>query len=200
MTPKKLKPEDISNNANLRTSIQIGDNKMNKEDYKSVYVSNYENKNLMNGNYYINNSDKKIFDNIKTFNRKSHIEFLQGQGDYNTTMNEDYKYNPSQAKGAYNPLNVEARNNLRKTHYQLGVNNEMEKETSNRRDYIAYEPLKMERITSGKRNIESMGKNLEGNSFDANTIYQSDYTKKPLPKEDENIDLYLYNKYIKANQ
>ena len=110
MTPKKLKPEDISNNANLRTSIQIGDNKMNKEDYKSVYVSNYENKNLMNGNYYINNSDKKIFDNIKTFNRKSHIEFLQGQGDYNTTMNEDYKYNPSQAKGAYNPLNVEARN------------------------------------------------------------------------------------------
>ena len=200
MTPKKLKPEDISNNANLRTSIQIGDNKMNKEDYKSVYVSNYENKNLMNGNYYINNSDKKIFDNIKTFNRKSHIEFLQGQGDYNTTMNEDYKYNPSQAKGAYNPLNVEARNNLRKTHYQLGVNNEMEKETSNRRDYIAYEPLKMERITSGKRNIESMGKNLEGNIFDANTIYQSDYTKKPLPKEDENIDLYLYNKYIKANQ
>ena len=36
--------------------------------------------------------------------------------------------------------------------------------------------------------------------FDANTIYQTDYTKKPMPKEDENIDLYLYNKYVKANQ
>ena len=200
MTPKKLNPEDISNNANLRTSIQIGDDKMNKEDYKTVYNVNYENKSLMDSNYYINNSEKKILDNIKTFNRKSHIEFLQGQGDYNTTMNEDYKYNPSQAKDAYNPLNVEARNNLRKTHYQLGDNNNMEKETSNRRDYIAYEPLKMERITSGKRNIESMSKNLNGDIFDANSIYQTDFTKKPLPKEDGNIDLYLYNKYIKANQ
>ena len=141
MTPKKLSPEDISNNA-----------------------------------------------------------LLQGKGDYNTTMNEYYKYNPNDAKSAYNPLNVEARNNLRRNHYELGINNEMEKETSNRRDYVAYAPLKMERITSGKRNYESMGKDPNGNVFDANTIYQTDYTKKPMPKEDENIDLYLYNKYTKANQ
>ena len=45
-----------------------------------------------------------------------------------------------------------------------------------------------------------MGKDPNGNVFDANTIYQTDYTKKPMPKEDENIDLYLYNKYTKANQ
>ena len=200
MTPKKLSPEDISNNANLRTSIQIGGDKMNKEDYQSAYETNFGNKNLMDGNYYINNSDKKIFDNIKKFNKNSHIELLQGKGDYNTTMNEYYKYNPNDAKSAYNPLNVEARNNLRRNHYELGINNEMEKETSNRRDYVAYAPLKMERITSGKRNYESMGKDPNGNVFDANTIYQTDYTKKPMPKEDENIDLYLYNKYTKANQ
>ena len=66
--------------------------------------------------------------------------------------------------------------------------------------YIPYAPMKMERITSGKRNYESMGKDPNGNVFDANTIYQTDYTKKPMPKEDENIDLYLYNKYTKANQ
>ena len=200
MTPKKLSPEDTSNNANLRTSIQIGGDKMDKEDYQSVYDSNFGNKNLMDGNYYINNSDKKIFDNIKRFNKNSHFELLQGKGDYNTTMNDDYRYNPNDAKSAYSPLNVEARNNLRRTHYQLGVNNEMEKVTSNRRDYIPYPPLKMERITSGKRNYESMGKDPNGNVFDANTIYQTDYTKKPMPKEDENIDLYLYNKYTKANQ
>ena len=64
MTPKKLSPEDTSNNANLRTSIQIGGDKMDKEDYQSVYDSNFGNKNLMDGNYYINNNDKKIFDNI----------------------------------------------------------------------------------------------------------------------------------------
>ena len=200
MTPKKLSSEDTSNNANLRTSIQIGGDKMDKEDYQSVYDSNFGNKNLMDGNYYINNSDKKIFDNIKRFNKNSHFELLQGKGDYNTTMNDDYRYNPNDAKSAYSPLNVEARNNLRRTHYQLGVNNEMEKVTSNRRDYIPYPPLKMERITSGKRNYESMGKDPNGNVFDANTIYQTDYTKKPMPKEDENIDLYLYNKYTKANQ
>ena len=200
MTPKKLSPEDISNNANLRTSIQIGGDKMNKEDYQSVYDSNFGNKNLMDGNYYINNSDKKIFDNIKKFNKNSHIELLKGQGDYNTTMNEYYKYNPNDAKSAFNHLNEQARSNLRASHYQLGINNEMEKETSNRRDYIAYAPLKMDRITSGKRNYESMGKNPNSDVFDANTIYQTDYTKKPMPKEDENIDLYLYNKYVKANQ
>ena len=200
MTPKQLSPEDISNNANLHTSIQIGGDKLDKEDYKSVYDANFGNKNLMDGNYYINNSDKKIFDNIKKFNKNSHLELLQGKGDYNTTMNEDYKYNPNDAKSAYNPLNVEIRNNLRTSHYQLGVNNEMEKVTSNRRDYIPYAPMKMERITSGKRNYESMGKDPNGNVFDANTIYQTDYTKKPMPKEDENIDLYLYNKYTKANQ
>ena len=134
MTPKQLSPEDISNNANLHTSIQIGGDKLDKEDYKSVYDANFGNKNLMDGNYYINNSDKKILDNIKKFNKNSHLELLQGKGDYNTTMNEDYKYNPNDAKSAYNPLNVEARNNLRTSHYQLGVNNEMEKVTSNRRD------------------------------------------------------------------
>ena len=199
MTPKKLKAEDISNNANLHTSIQLGEDKINKEDYKSVYDANFGNKNLMDGNYYINNSDKKLFDNIKKFNKNSHIELLQGRGDYNTTMNEDYKYNIKEAKSAFNPLNQEARTNLRGTHYQLGLNNEMEKETSNRRDYVAYAPLKMERITSGKRNYESMVKD-NNDVFDANTIYQTDYTKKPMPKEDENIDLYLYNKYTKANQ
>ena len=200
MTPKKLSPEDMSNNANLHTSIQIGGDKLNKEDYQSVYGTNFANKNLMDGNYYVNNNDKKIFDNIKKFNKNSHLELLQGKGDYNTTMNEYYKYNPTEAKSSFRPLNIEARNNLRGTHYQLGDNNEMEKETSNRRDYIAYAPLKMERITSGKRNYESMGKDPNGNVFDANTIYQTDYTKKPMPKEDENIDLYLYNKYTKANQ
>ena len=50
MTPKKLNKEDISNNANLHTSIQIGGDKLNKEDYQSVYDSNYGNKNLMDGN------------------------------------------------------------------------------------------------------------------------------------------------------
>ena len=200
MTPKKLTKEDISNNANKHTSIKIGDDKMNKEDYKSVYDSNYGNKNLMDGNYYINNSDKKIFDNIKNFNKNSHIELLKGQGDYNTTTNLYYKYNPNEAKNAFNPLNEQAKINLRGSHYQLGINNEMEKETSNRRDYVKYPPLKMDRITSGKRNYESMGRNPNSDVFDANTIYQTDYTKKPMPKEDENIDFYLYNKYTKANQ
>ena len=36
--------------------------------------------------------------------------------------------------------------------------------------------------------------------FEGATIYQTDYTKKPLPREDNDIDMYLFNKYDKANQ
>ena len=75
----------------------------------------------------------------------------------------------------------------------------MEKETSNRRDYRAYPLNNIERITSGKRNLESMNMG-NGNVFDAATIYQTDYTKKPLPREDNEIDMYLFNKYAKDNQ
>ena len=200
MTPKKLLPQDLSNNANLKTSIQIGDKKMSPEDYQSVYNNNYGNKNLMDGNYYINNNDKNIADNIKNFNKKSQIEILKGkEGEFNTTMNEYYKYNPNDAKNAFNPIDLKARLNLRGTHYQLGDNNEMEKETSNRRDYRAYPLNNIERITSGKRNLESMNMGND-NVFDAATIYQTDYTKKPLPREDNEIDMYLFNKYAKDNQ
>ena len=137
-------------------------------------------------------------DNIRKFNKNSHLEIGKGQGDYNTTMNDYYKYNPNDAKSAYNPMDPQARINLRGTHYQLGDNNEMEKETSNRRDYRAFPLSDMERITSGKRNLESMKRN--GGKFDGNTTYLTDYTKKPLPREDEEIDIYLFNKYTKGNQ
>ena len=200
MTPKKPLPQDLSNNANLRTSIQIGNDKLYQGDYQSNYNDNYGNKQLLDGNYYINNNDKQMANNIKKFNKNSHLELGKGQGDYNTTMNVDYKYNPNDAKSAYNPMDPQARINLRGTHYQLGDSNEMEKETSNRRDYRAFPIPDMERITSGKRNLESMDRGNLSDVFDAATIYQTDYTKKPLPREDNDIDIYLYNKYTKGNQ
>ena len=200
MTPKKQVPNDLSNNANLRNNIQIGSDKMNKEDYQSVYTDNYGNKNLMDGNYYINSNDKQLANNIKDFNKNSHLEIGKGQGDFNTTMNRDYRYNPNDAKNAYNPMDPQLRINLRGTHYQLGDSNEMEKETSNRRDYRSFPLPNMERITSGRRNLESMNMGNNNSIFDAATIYQTDYTKKPFPKEDEGIDLYLFNKYTKENE
>ena len=123
---------------------------------------------------------------------------MKGKGDYDTTMGQYYKYNLSDAKGAYHHMDKKTRTYLRETHYQLGDSNEMEKETSNRRDYRAFPLSDMERITSGKRNLESMKRN--GGKFDGNTTYLTDYTKKPLPREDEEIDIYLFNKYTKGNQ
>ena len=199
MTPKKNENGNMGDNINLKTHIQIGSDKLGKEDYQSVYDQNYGNKNLLNGQYYINNNDKGIADNIRKFNKNSHFELMKGKGDYDTTMGHYYKYNLSDAKGAYHHMDKKTRTYLRETHYQLGDSNEMEKETSNRRDYRAY-PMNnnMERISSGKRNMESM--KYDQHAFDANTIYQTDYTKKPLPKEDDDIDLYLFNKYVKSNQ
>ena len=199
MTPKKPLTHDISNNANLHTSIQIGNDKMNQQDYQSVYTDNYGNKNLFRGNYYINNSDKNLVNNIKNFNKNSKIEMFKGRGDYKTTMNDCYRYNPNDAKKAFNPLDLKKKLNLRGSQYQLGENNEIEKETSNRRDYRAYPIRSIERIDSSKRNMESMDMG-NNNIFDAATIYQTDYTKKPFPKEDNDIDLYLDNKYNKGNQ
>ena len=43
-----------------------------------------------------------------------------------------------------------------------------------------------------------MGKN--NIAFDGKTIYMTDYIKKPFPREDEGLDLYLFNKYTKANE
>ena len=199
MTPKKILPQDLSNNANLKNNIQIGDKKMSQEDYQSVYTDNYGNKNLFRGNYYINNSDKNLVNNIKNFNKNSKIEMFKGRGDYKTTMNDCYRYNPNDAKKAFNPLDLKKKLNLRGSQYQLGENNEIEKETSNRRDYRAYPIRSIERIDSSKRNMESMDMG-NNNIFDAATIYQTDYTKKPFPKEDNDIDLYLDNKYNKGNQ
>ena len=121
------------------------------------------------------------------------------QGEEKWRLNEDYRYNPNDAKNAFNPLNQEARLNLRGTHYQLGDSNEMEKDTTNRRDYIAYPPHNIE-IASGRRNYESKIMQNANGKFDGKTIYTTDYTKKPFPREDENLELYLFNKYTKGNQ
>ena len=200
MTPKKGIPTDLSNNENLKNHIQIGDNKMNKEDYRSIYESNFGNKNLMDGNYYVNSNDKQLADNIKNFNKNSHLEIGKGQGEFNTTMNDYYKYNPNDASQAYNQLNDKVRAKIRSSHFEIGSNNEMEKETSNRRDYIAYPPHRPERIDSARRNYESMVMGKNNIAFDGKTIYMTDYIKKPFPREDEGLDLYLFNKYTKANE
>ena len=74
-----------------------------------------------------------------------------------------------------------------------------EKDTTNRLDYVAYPPHNIE-IADGRRNYESKIMGTGNNKFDGKTIYTTDYTKKPFPREDENLELYLFNKYTKGNQ
>ncbi len=152
----------------------------------------------MDGDYYLNNNDKDLAKNIKNFNKNSHLEIFDGKGQYDTTTNDHYKYNFDDAKNAYNPLNPQSRINLRSTHYQLGEGGEFEKDTTNRRDYIAYPSMKLERVPSGKRNFDNVG--VAQGIFEGNTIYQTDFTKKPLPvRDDEELEKYLLNKYYKEN-
>ncbi len=197
MTPKKPLPNDGSNNENLKNHIKIG-GESNPEDYKSVYDCNYSNKDLTSGDYYLSNRDKNLANNIKDFNKKSHLEMFGGKGEYDTTMNDHYRYNIDQAKSAYSPLNPQSMLNLRSTHYQLGEGGEFEKETSNRRDYIPYPGARVERIASGIRNKETMkiGEINQG-VFNGATIYMTDYTKKPMPRDDDELEIYLRNKYLK---
>lgn len=195
MTPKKIIKQEIGNLAALQNNIQIGDGKSNPDDYNSVYNENYGNKNL-NNDYYLNYKDKEMADNIKNYNKNSHIELFEGKGDFNTTMGQSFKYNANDAKNAYNVLDPKFKMNIRGTHYQLGDNSEMEKETSNRRDYIAYPNNMVERVVSAnRRNMENMNFGNSNENFDAATIYMTDYTKKPLMYDDEEVDLYLKNRY-----
>ena len=185
MTPKQpeinIKPEINT----FKSSIKIG-GKANPEDFQSEYKNKFHNKLRMNLN--ADSEYKKLMETIANI-RRSHFNFGDNKNDYGTTNNESYQYDPNMAKLGRGKLNENLKNNLRSSHYELGMGNDMEKMTSNRRDYRGYpgyvgnkrvEPDNSSNIFKGKKNI-----------FEGETIYMSDYTEKPLPNPDETFPDYL---------
>ena len=183
MTPKK--PEIFKRNEvnTYKSSIKIGGN-ANPNDFLSEYQKKFIKKFNLNDN----RKDKKLMETIANI-RRSHFNFGDNKNDYMTTHDESYKYNPKLAEAGRGKLNSELRNNLMSSHYQIGAGNDMEKMTSNRRDYRGYpgyihnksvQPDNSSHIFKGTQNI-----------FEGETIYMSDFTEKPLPDPDENVPNFL---------
>jgi hypothetical protein len=185
MTPKK--PE-IKKNIEVNTfksSIKIGNN--GPGDFLSEYKKKYnDNKLLLN----LKNSskDKKMMETIANI-RRSHLDFGDNKNDYSTTNNDTYQYNPKLAKAGRGKIDENLKNDLMSSHYELGMGNNMETITSNRRDYRGYPGYIGSRKAEHDNSSHVFLRNR--NIFEGESIYMSDYTEKPLPCPDDNLPDYL---------
>ena len=81
------------------------------------------------------------------------------------------------------------KNDLMSSHYELGMGNDMETITSNRRDYRGYPGYRGNRKVEHDNSSHVFTRNR--NIFEGESIYMSDYTEKPLPCPDDNLPDYL---------
>ena len=186
MTPKKPEIKTKKEINTYKSSVVIG-----AEDQKDGFVSEYR-KNYPDGKLAFNlkniGQDKKLMETINNI-RKSHFNFGESKNDYFTTSSNAYKYDPVLAREGRGQLNDVLKNNLRSSHYELGMGNEREKYTSNRRDYISYPNYKPIKIVD--KNNQSSAFHRNRNVFEGESIYMSDYTEKPIPNPDENLPDFL---------
>ena len=186
MTPKKPEIKTKKEINTYKSSVVIG-----AEDQKDGFVSEYR-KNYPDGKLAFNlkniGQDKKLMETINNI-RKSHFNFGESKNDYFTTSSNAYKYDPILAREGRGQLNDVLKNNLRSSHYELGMGNEREKYTSNRRDYISYPNYKPIKIVD--KNNQSSAFHRNRNVFEGESIYMSDYTEKPIPNPDENLPDFL---------
>ena len=185
MTPKKPEISKKNEVKTFKSSIKIGNT--NSNDFLSEYKNKYNENKLKNR---LNNSyeDQKLMETIANI-RKSHFDFGDNKNDYNTTNGETYLYDPKLAKEGRGKLNEKLKNNLMSSHYELGMGHDMEKMTSNRRDFRNYPGYIPNKKAEADNTDHIFTRNR--NVFEGESIYMSDYTEKPLPCPGENIPNYL---------
>ena len=186
MTPKKPEINKKKEVNTFKSSIKIGGN-MEPNDFQSEYKHKY-NDNKLKINLKNLEEDQKLMETIANI-RRSHFDFGDNKNDYNTTTGKTYKYDPKLAKEGRGELNKKLKNNLMNSHYELGMGNDMEKMTSNRRDFRSYQGYKSNKKVEADNTSHIF--NTNRNVFDGETIYMSDYTEKPLPCPDDNFPNYL---------
>ena len=186
MTPKKPEIKKKQEVNTFKSSIKIGGN-VDPIDFQSEYKRKYDN-NKLNINLKNSEEDKKLMETIANI-RRSHFDFGDNKNDYYTTTGEAYKYDPKLAKDGRGKLNEKLKNNLMNSHYELGMGNDMEKMTSNRRDFRNYPGYKPNKKVEADNTSHVFSRNR--NVFEGETIYMSDYTEKPLPCPEDNLPDYL---------
>ena len=186
MTPKKREENKKFEIKTFESSIKIGGN-VNPNDYQSECKNKF-NDNKLQINLKNFEKDKKLMETIANI-RKSHFDFGDNKNDYRTSNGDTYQYDPKLAKYGRGVLDQKLKNDLMDSHYQIGMGNDMEKITSNRRDYQSYPGYIG--IQKADANNSSHIFKRNNNVFEGESIYMSDYTEKPLPDPDCNLPDYL---------
>ena len=121
--------------------------------------------------------------------RKSHLNFGDNKNDYYTTTGETYKYDAKLAKEGRGELNKKLKDNLMDSHYELGMGNDIEKTTSNRRDFRSYPGFIANKKVEADNSSHIFNRNR--NVFEGESIYMSDYVEKPLPDAYSNLPNFI---------
>ena len=175
-TPKQVEKKLIKNVNTFKSSFNINGNgpMLYQTDYRANYVP------LSGG---VNPREKKIFEDVIKTIKNSHFNLGNMKNDYNTVMNNSYKFNPNEAQNAKGVLDKKLLNDLRSTHYSLGDDNII-KQTTQRRDFI---PYNLENHEKNKPLLQRSHFHLgeqNDNKFQGETIYMSDYIPKDIPKDE----------------
>ena len=177
MTPKKL--EEPVPQFPHKCSIQIGYD--NNKDYNSNYKLNYGNKIYSERDLKDLDFQKKVFE----YHKNSHLNIGKGQGIYDTTSGDNYKFNSELAKKNWEVSNNERKNRNYDSNYQFG-NDNIKKETTNKHDYKFYNTIEKNEKIRHNSELDLGNKS----KFNGISIYKSDYIKKPLPDEYEEDEVF----------
>lgn len=178
MQPKYVPASEREQSKCFATSINLkGDGAVN---YDTEHSSNYIPKKKE-----FDQRDKDHIDKVVSDIKNSHFIFGECPSDFQTINGNAYKFDPNKAREARGNLDKALLNDLRATHYKLGYQ-QFDGTTTQKSDFI---PLDMNFKATDDPNLRKSHFNFGDEKStihqDDKTIYQTDYVKKPLPKEED---------------
>lgn len=178
MQPKELPNTKPAPNANFISSLYLNGN--GEPNFETEHRANYiplQNK--------VDPKDIKQMEDVVKDIKSTHFVFGESPDDYRTINNTSYKYDPNSAQKARGELDKELIKDLRATHYKLGYTDFVGRTTHQ----DSYVPLDIG-FKAADDPLLRRSHFLLGNEKDPihqydQTIYQTDYVPKPLPKEED---------------
>ena len=165
-TPKYRIINKIDPLKNSQSSINLKGPGMYETEFKANYIP-------LEGDPY----DKNLLNNMIKDIRGVHWSLGNQNNDYSTTAGDAWKYDPNLAPFARGKLNQSMKNDLRKSHYQLGYINQPNKSTYES-NYI---PRELNARSFKDPGLRKSQVNLGNGPFKGDSTYREDYVPKELP-------------------
>lgn len=130
-------------------------------------------------------NEKKVINDLINTIKKSHFVLGENPNDFKTMNGCMFNYNPEDAKNAKSDLNKNLLQDLTATHYKLGYGDNYGTTTYN----ASYVPPRATFQAAKDPNLRAshieFGDEKKMIHQDDKTIYMTDYTRKPLPVDDD---------------